>query len=579
MSIHADIETGPRHQDLTFRAVEPVDIRVSHLSVTYEATPSPILSLVKKSSSNIPRKRILNDVSAHMPAGSLTAIIGSSGSGKTSLLNTVSRRVTSKTLKVAGSTTFNGNEALESVRSAYVMQQDVLIPSLTVRETLRYAADLRLPAPATKGERREIVERVILELGLKECAETRIGNSAHKGCSGGEKRRTSIGVQMLANPSVLFLDEPTTGLDAHSAYQVVRTLKRLAENGRTVVVSIHGPRSEIWGLFDRVILLARGSVLYSGTTEASLPHFADAGYELPAFENPAEFLIDLAAIDNRSEDAEKKSLVRVDRLRELWTARSSSGSEKNGDVSPAAAEKTSSDLPKQSVGLMRQIKILTARTFKMTIRDPMGAAGILFEVIGMSVVSGWIFLQLGEDQTGIRSREGSMYIAASLQVYLILLYETFRLTDEIKLFDRERNEGVVSVTAFMISRRLARIPLEDVPVPILFSLIYYFMVGYRVEAAQFFIFLAITVISHYIAVGLATISVAVSRDYANASLVGNLASTLQSMACGYFVQVQQMPVYVRWLKWITFQFYAFGAYSANEFLGIHPGKYGRFYDW
>ena len=91
------------------------------------------------------------------------------------------------------------------------MQQDVLLPTLTVRETLQYAADLRLPPPSTEGERRAAVDSVIMELGLKECAETRIGNGTHKGCSGGEKRRTSIGVQMLANPSVLFCDEPTTG--------------------------------------------------------------------------------------------------------------------------------------------------------------------------------------------------------------------------------------------------------------------------------------------------------------------------------------------------------------------------------
>lgn len=211
---HDDVEAG--HRDLTFRAVDPVDIRVSNLGIVYESTPSPLTRLFpsssKSASSSQPlSKTILHNVSAHMPAGSLTAIIGSSGSGKTTLLNTISRRVTSKTLRLSGSSTFNGNEVLSSVRSAYVMQQDVLIPSLTVRETLRYAADLRLPAPATKAERRAIVERVILELGLKECADTRIGNSAHKGCSGGEKRRTSIGVQMLANPSVLFLDEPTTG--------------------------------------------------------------------------------------------------------------------------------------------------------------------------------------------------------------------------------------------------------------------------------------------------------------------------------------------------------------------------------
>jgi ABC-type multidrug transport system ATPase subunit len=112
------------------------------------------------------------------------------------------------------------------------MQKDVLLPTLTVCETLQYAADLRLPPPTTGKERKSLVEEVIMEFGLKNCADTKIGNNEHRSCSGGEKRRTSIGVQLLANHSVLFLDEPTTGLDATSALQVVRTLKTwLKEEG------------------------------------------------------------------------------------------------------------------------------------------------------------------------------------------------------------------------------------------------------------------------------------------------------------------------------------------------------------
>jgi ABC-type multidrug transport system ATPase subunit len=200
--------------DLPLRGVSPVDVRIRDLTVQFEAPISAwskaanTLHLAKAKATF---KTILDGVSADMPAGSLTAIIGGSGSGKTTLLNTISDRVSSKKLKVSGATTFNGNEDLRTVRTSYVMQQDVLLPTLTARETLQYAADLRLPPPSASEERRDAVNRVILELGLKECADTRIGNSIHKGCSGGEKRRTSIGVQMLADPSVLFCDEPTTG--------------------------------------------------------------------------------------------------------------------------------------------------------------------------------------------------------------------------------------------------------------------------------------------------------------------------------------------------------------------------------
>ncbi|EEH43518.2 uncharacterized protein PADG_08138 [Paracoccidioides brasiliensis Pb18] len=580
-SLAQELEKNQVH--LSLRAVQPVNVSVRDLVVHIDTTPplfqsSPRLLWDRiRRKTDFPMKTVLHGISADMPQGSLTAIIGGSGSGKTSLLNAISGRMNLSRVKMAGSTTFNGSLNVNSISSAYVMQNDILIPTLTVRETLQYSADLRLPPPTTQKERQNVVEKAILELGLKECADTRIGSSAHKGCSGGEKRRTSIGVQLLANPSVLFCDEPTTGLDATSAFQIIRTLKRLAQDGRTIIISIHSPRSEIWGLFDRVVLLSRGSVLYSGTAAGSLDHFAECGYHLPPFVNPAEFLIDLAAYDNRSEEAELASSARVEALKDAWIARTSKINIKKS--SSLSSSDQQADVARQKkVDFYRQFRVLTARTFKMTIRDPMGVAGSFFEAISMAVITGWIFLQLDTSLAGIRSRQGSLYIASSLNGYLILIYETFRLTTDIQLFDRERVEGVVGVSSLLLSRRVARIFLEDLPVPILFSLIFYFMVGYRLQAAEFFIFLALNILTQYTAVIYACICIGISRHFPGASLVGNLSFTLQSVACGYFVQSNQIPVYVRWLKWITYSFYTFGALCTNEFIGPRGPPYGQFYD-
>ena len=143
---------------------------------------------------------------------------------------------------------------------------------------------------------------------------------------------------------------------------------------------------------------------------------------------------------------------------------------------------------------------------------------------------------------------GALYTAASLQGYLILLFECYRLTVDIQLFDREYGEGVVSVPSFLISRRLARVFVEDVPVPLIFSVIFYFMTGFRPLASQFFVFFGVTLLSQYIAVNYATLCVAVSRNFAGATLIANMGFTLQSLGCGYFVQANQIPIWVRWLK-------------------------------
>ncbi len=370
--INQDVEETSN--DMSFRAVDPVDVHVKNLNVDIDVSPSRLSAFTaylgqKRSTQEPEVKAILKAVNAYMPSGSLTAIIGASGSGKTSVLNTLSKRIAVERLRTTGDITYNGSSQLEIVRSAYVMQQDVLLSTLTVRETLLYAAALRLPPPTTTAERKKIVEHVILELGLKECADTRIGNNVHKGCSGGEKRRTSLAVQMLSNPSVLFCDEVTTGLDAATAFQLVTTLKTLAVKGRTIICSIHSPRSEIWQLFDHVLLLAKGSPLYSGQTASCLAYFENLGYILPPFVNPAEFLIDLAAIDTRSPEAEASSVVRVQGLIQTFQE-----SPENIAVQEKPATGRSAPIAGRSgqhhAVLSHQVRVLTKRSFKTTYRDP-----------------------------------------------------------------------------------------------------------------------------------------------------------------------------------------------------------------
>ncbi|KAL3952046.1 hypothetical protein ACCO45_013763 [Purpureocillium lilacinum] len=530
--------------NLSLADVEAVEVRIRSLSVSVNTSPSWLEpttypELFAGGFKTTPRiKGLLHAVDADLQPGTLTAIIGGSGSGKTTLLNTMAERVSSSRLSEDGVTTFNGVPGVHGVRHAYVMQQDVLLPTLTVRETLQYSADLRLPPSTSARDRHRVVDEVIRELGLKECADTRIGNTQHRGCSGGEKRRVSIGVQLLANPSVLFLDEPTTGLDATSAFQLVRTLKALARKGRTVITTIHQPRSEIWDLFDNLIVLSRGC-----------PH-----------------VIDIAAVDNRTPELEQESSARVEALKAAWREESAHRFEPLPAAADRGHRRRKSDAEKHA-SFGRQVRVLTDRTLKVTYRDPLGMAASIMEAILMGIVTGYLFFDLGRDQAGIRSREGGLYTAAGLQGYLILIFEVYRMTIDIPTFDRESSEGCVDSLPFVLSRRLARLPTEDVPVPFLFAVLVYFMAGFDRDVRKFFVFFAVTLVNQYVAVTCAMVCVTAVRHFAGASLIANLVYTLQSIACGMFIQVNTIPVYVRWLKWITYTFYAFGAYAGNEFQG------------
>lgn len=176
---------------------------------------------------------------------------------------------------------------------AFVQQDDVLFQTFTVRECLRFAANMRLPSSVDKEER---LDRLIVDLKLQKCSETKIGGGLVKGVSGGERKRTSIGVEIITNPALVFLDEPTTGLDSYTATNVVELVSSLAKYGRTVICTIHQPNSEIYSMFDKLMIIANGKTLYFNEARLAKQYFSHLGYECPPCTNPVDFFIDMVSI-------------------------------------------------------------------------------------------------------------------------------------------------------------------------------------------------------------------------------------------------------------------------------------------
>lgn len=272
-------------------------------------------------------KHMLRDIDGVIHPGQLLAIMGGSGSGKTTLLNVLAGRVKHGTsmgfgskVKIDGRIIFEGyelnpKEAKQVV--GYVLQHDHLLPHLTVRETLQYAGYLRLPSSIPHKKKKLIVEEVIRELGLKECANRRVGGDGSHGISGGQRRRVSIGIQMLTNPSVLFLDEPTSGLDSFTATSLIETLHAITRQGKTVICTIHQPQSYVFKLFDSVMLLSKGREIYFGPTTGMLPYFEGLGLKCPSLMNPADFVLDMVTVDSREEEL---CLQRIDALSSYFRA-------------------------------------------------------------------------------------------------------------------------------------------------------------------------------------------------------------------------------------------------------------------
>ncbi|KAJ3052739.1 hypothetical protein HK097_005770 [Rhizophlyctis rosea] len=250
---------------------------------------------------------ILEGVHGMVKSGQVMAIMGGSGAGKTTFLDILARRA--KSGIVAGEILVNGSFMSDSeYRSivGFVDQEDTLMDTLTVYETILYSALLRLPRSMTFEEKKARVMETMVELGIEGIANRRVGKAGARGISGGEKRRVSIACELVTSPSILFLDEPTSGLDSYNAYNVIECLVSLARTyNRTVICTIHQPRSNIYALFDHLVLLAKGRMVYSGPAQASvIDHFKSMGFECPVGFNIADYLVDLTMhVIQEDEDA------------------------------------------------------------------------------------------------------------------------------------------------------------------------------------------------------------------------------------------------------------------------------------
>ncbi|KAL5988406.1 Cystathionine gamma-synthase [Asimina triloba] len=244
---------------------------------------------------------LLHEITGYAPKGYVTAVMGPSGAGKSTFLDGLAGRIASGSLK--GMVYLDGKQMSPSVvkrMSAYIMQEDRLFPMLTVYETLMFAADFRLGS-ISRADKRQRVEKLIEQLGLSSSRNTYIGDEGTRGVSGGERRRVSIGVDIIHGPALLFLDEPTSGLDSSSAHSVIEKVHDIARSGSTVILTIHQPSSRILTFLDHLIVLARGRLMFQGAPKDVSRHLVRMGRKVPPGESPVEYLIDVIQAYDRSD--------------------------------------------------------------------------------------------------------------------------------------------------------------------------------------------------------------------------------------------------------------------------------------
>ncbi|KAL6510938.1 ABC transporter G member 28 [Orobanche gracilis] len=265
--------------DLEFSSRPPIEVFFQDLTLTLKGK----------------NKHLLRCVTGKLVPGHVSAVMGPSGAGKTTFLSALTGKATGCT--ITGSILINGkDEPMQSYKRiiGYVPQDDIVHGNLTVEENLWFSARCRLPADIDKAEKVLVVERVIESLGLQPVRDSLVGTVEKRGISGGQRKRVSVGLEMVMEPSLLILDEPTSGLDSSSSLLLLRALRREALEGVNICMVVHQPSYTLFKMFDDLILLAKGGLtVYHGPVKKVEEYFAGIGIVVPERVNPPDYFIDI----------------------------------------------------------------------------------------------------------------------------------------------------------------------------------------------------------------------------------------------------------------------------------------------
>ncbi|GMG99365.1 hypothetical protein Nepgr_001205 [Nepenthes gracilis] len=526
-------------------------------------------------------KTLLNNISGEARDGEILAVLGASGSGKSTLIDALANRIAKGSLK--GSITLNG-EALESrllkVISAYVMQDDLLFPMLTVEETLTFAAEFRLPRTLSKSKKDARVQQLIDQLGLRSAAKTVIGDEGHRGVSGGERRRVSIGIDIIHDPIILFLDEPTSGLDSTSAFMVVKVLQRIAQSGSIVIMSVHQPSYRILRLLDRLIFLSRGHTVYSGSPSDLPAFFAEFGNPIPECENRAEFALDFIR-ELEGSAGGTKSLVEFNKqwmkqgsrnhqsderqgltLKEAISASISRGKLVSGATSNDATTPTNS-VPTFANPFWIELAVLSKRSMTNSRRMPE-----LFGIrLGAVLVTGFIlatmFWRLDDSPKGVQERLGFFAFAMSTTFYTtadalpVFLQQRY-------IFMRETAYNAYRRSSYVLSHAITALPAL-IFLSLAFAATTFWAVGLDGGLSGFFFYFGIILASFWAGNSFVSfLSGVVPHVMLGFTIVVAILAYFLLFS-GFFISRDRIPNYWIWFHYLSLVKYPYEGVLQNEF--------------
>ncbi|RHN67439.1 putative polar-amino-acid-transporting ATPase [Medicago truncatula] len=492
--------------------------------------------------------RILKGITGSIGPGEILALMGPSGSGKTTLLRVIGGRLLDNT---KGKITYNDVKYTPAVkrRIGFVTQEDILFPQLTVEETLVFSAFLRLPTSMTKQEKYAKVETTVKELGLERCRHTKIGGGYLKGISGGERKRTSIGYEILVDPSLLLLDEPTSGLDSTAANKLLVTLQGLAKAGRTIISTIHQPSSRIFHMFDKLLLISEGYPIYYGAARETMEYFSSLRFNPEIAMNPAEFLLDLATgqVNDISiptdifEDQEpthdpSKSVIKYLQLKYKTLLEPREKENHRGVSAPENLQLAIQVKKEWTLSWLDQFVILSKRTYRARCKDYFDKLRLI-QSLGVALLLGLLWWKSSTNT------EAQLRDQVGLAFYICIFWTSSCLFGAIYVFPfekyyliKERKADMYRLSVYYICSTLCDM-VAHVCYPTFFFIIVYFMAGFKRTVACFFLTLFVVLLIAITSQGAGEMFGAAVMSIKRAGMAASLVLMLFLLTGGYYVQV------------------------------------------
>lgn len=507
---------------------------------------------------------LLKNVSGFFLPGQMAALMGPSGSGKTTLLDVLAGRKTAGEIK--GDIKFAAHAPSQMFLrryTGYVEQFDTLLDILTVHEMLMYTAELKRPVSEPLESKRAEVEKLIEKLALGPARDTKIGNSLNRGISGGQAKRVNVAIALITEPRVLFLDEPTSGLDSYTANEVMTYVKKFAADGVTICATIHSPSPYAFALFDRVIMLVRGQVVYFGDRGRALPYFESiAPQGSLGADNEAEWLTDvIVQADREKRGPELADLYANSDLKKENDASLAGFVDEKDDIDAATMKELS--IKRATVtpffsALKTLLKYRTTRNY----RNPEFLGPRIGDKVIFSLLIGTLYWGIGDDPatSNALNAAGVLFMWSTLPAFGAASYVP-SIVLERALFIREKNDGLYRVITYLCAKMIDEL-LIAAAASALFGLIVFLMIDLQGSFLIFWLAYFLT-LTNGIVLAYCVSAFSPNMDVANAALPTYVVTLL--FFAGFLFRFHDIPRYWFWYSKIDFLRYTWGSLMKNQF--------------